>query len=293
MSIATVMSMGFGSYGRVALLLRDGFASYTGLVDPPANGYQYQSCTSPITTDYSMAQSASPAVATGDVFITSLLTDPSLYGITLHADGTADIGSAFDQGRQSFTYNVYRSSSNLVDGPQTVWVNEVAPIWNNSVIVNNFVKNTPITSIDLASLEYTSSPSGDALTFSIVSGRLPDGLALSSLGVISGTPTANGVFSPVVFRATDNSGSYRDAPDSSFFVASASGTDDELQDLLDPGEDLHGVWITSRKDCPPVTSYYCQPIDIYPGRAKWIDVTTTWTNAQKVQAILDALKVPV
>lgn len=77
-------------------------------------------------------------------------------------------------------------------------------------------------------------------------------------------------------------------------VVAGTATDDiELQDLLDPGENFTGVLITARADCPPVISYYCQPILIYPGRAKWIDVPASMSNAEKAAHILDVLEIPI
>ena len=51
-----------------------------------------------------------------------------------------------------------------------------------------------------------------APTFSVNAGALPDSLALSNAGVISGTPTTAGVFSGIVVRASNTAGFFDTAP---------------------------------------------------------------------------------
>jgi len=70
------------------------------------------------------------------------------------------------------------------------------------------------------------------------------------------------------------------------------GTDEDLQNLLDPGEDLKGILIVQRLDTGPTSSYYVQPIGIYRGRARWVDVLTAWDNEAKAAAIREALTIP-
>ncbi|MEQ1580911.1 MAG: hypothetical protein ABL964_09990 [Steroidobacteraceae bacterium] len=76
------------------------------------------------------------------------------------------------------------------------------------------------------------------------------------------------------------------------FWAGMGDAEESLQDLLDPGENFQGVLIIRRMDTGLISSYYCIPINQYPGRSRWIDVTTSWSNAQKAAAIRAALEIP-
>lgn len=70
--------------------------------------------------------------------------------------------------------------------------------------------------------------SGSTPTFSLVSGSLPAGLTLSTSGLISGTPTSGNGNTSMVFRATDNNGTYVDRTftiaTNVFVTFTASGT---------------------------------------------------------------------
>jgi hypothetical protein len=228
MSVASLITMGLGNVDRVNGMVKDGFASYTGLAEPPANGFQYITAASPVTTNYSLAQGAVPAVVDGDVFIANKVTVPSSYAIVMFADGTVDINSAFDTSRQSFLYNIYRVSGNSVDALSTVWVNEVAPIWDDVVFLDNQIVGYGITVVDLPNSGYVHSPSGDTMTFAISSGALPIGMSLSSGGVLSGTPAFIGAYNFKI-RATDITGASTESAAGQIYVTDLP-TDTDVHD---------------------------------------------------------------
>ena len=67
--------------------------------------------------------------------------------------------------------------------------------------------------------------------------------------------------------------------------------DDELQALLDPSGNGKGVRIIRRvNDTTLKSSYYVTPHGgQYSGRARWVQVTTADSDADKATAILAAL----
>ena len=196
MSISGVLTRGYGGTGhRSQGLPRRGYAAYTGLPDPPIAGYEYLTSTSLYSgSGYSLEQGSNPAVIVGDVFITQTVSSPSSYTILINGDGTIELFSAGDTSRQSFLYEIYRVASNTIDGPATVWINEVAPSWGRVIFINNQVINTALTPLSLVGAPYATSASGDTLVFSLSSGSLPLGVTLSSAGIISGTPTVIGTY---------------------------------------------------------------------------------------------------
>jgi len=79
--------------------------------------------------------------------------------------------------------------------------------------------DAPAGAINIAySYSYTIAGGVGSLTTAIVSGALPDGVSLSSGGVLSGTPTEAGSFSWTV-RVTDSEGVFSDLPDGSAIAA--------------------------------------------------------------------------
>jgi hypothetical protein len=134
----------------------------------------------------------------------------------MFADGTLDIQSTFDTSRQSFVYNLYRVSGNYIDVPATVWVNEVAPIWDETIFIDQIVSSL-MTPIDLVGQSYVHSPFGDTINFTLTSGALPSGVTLTSNGVISGTPKFTGTYNFEI-TATDLTGAGTSSAGSQMFV---------------------------------------------------------------------------
>lgn len=219
MSIAGVVTRGYGGTNhQVNEVAARGYANYTGLPMPPPTGYEYLTSTTIYSgAGYSLEQGSSPAIVVGDVFITQKTTTPSGYVITIEGDGTIIITAHGDNSRQSFLYEIYRVASNAIDGPATVWINEVAPIWGGPVIINPQIVSTPITALNLAVSPYAVSPSGDVLTFALASGALPAGVTLTSAGILSGTPTVAGSFNFTI-SATDSTGMASISPTGLIFV---------------------------------------------------------------------------
>jgi hypothetical protein len=205
MSRATLVEAGIGTFGNIATLLTEGLASYTNLPQPPVSGYEYATCNSITWTGQSLQAGSMPAVVIGDIFVTQTTTANSGYAITINGDGTINIAAMGDTSRQSFLYEIFRIGSNTLDGPATVWVNEVAPVWNSSCSQPAMKLNVAITPVNFASPFYAISPSGDVLTFTLYSGNLPLGLNLSSTGILSGTPIATNVYTFQIL-ATDITG---------------------------------------------------------------------------------------
>jgi hypothetical protein len=221
LSVATVISEGFVS-GRIAAIIKDGFASYTGLPEPPAAGYQYETCssTSPPAGGLTLETGQSPAVAIGDVFTDKILTSPSNFTTVLNGDGTIDILASGNTSRQEILYGIYRVSGNTLSTGGIVWINEVAPTWSQNVVLTGLPVTTPMTPINLAT--YASSSSGDVLTFAIASGSLPPGITLSG-GILSGTATAVALYTFVI-SATDSTGTSTNSATNSINVIAAGNT---------------------------------------------------------------------
>ena len=96
--------------------------------------------------------------------------------------------------------------------------NEVAALFNagpaGKAAVGPAFATPPVLPVAVVSQSYTQALTlarGTALAFAVVGGALPSGLALSSAGVLGGTPAATGTFSFVV-RATDNASLTADQP---------------------------------------------------------------------------------
>jgi putative Ig domain-containing protein len=204
MSISTVVTRGFGGINhRTDSLLRRGYASYTGLPEPPPAGYEYGTYTMTWGGNgYWLGSGSVPAVQLGDVFLLSSTFVPGNYTDQINADGTIEIFVGGDTSRQQGTYDVYRVASNALDGYATIWINEAAPIWNSPSFTFTWMVGTPV-NYNLNNL--VASPSGDVLTFSLLTGVLTPGLTLSSAGILSGTPTQAGAFGFAV-NATDAAG---------------------------------------------------------------------------------------
>jgi hypothetical protein len=93
-----------------------------------------------------------------------------------------------------------------------------------------FTVGVPV-SVNLA--PFASTTTGLPIQFAIASGAFPPGVSVSLAGMITGAPTAAGVYAPVVFAASGTVGAMQTVP---FYAAlptiTASGTRDEFARLL-------------------------------------------------------------
>jgi hypothetical protein len=93
-----------------------------------------------------------------------------------------------------------------------------APVWSSAVSPGTIAKGVIIAPIVLVP-GYVSSPSGDTLTFSVASGALPDGLTLSSDGIITGFPFYAGNYHFTVLALDVVTGASAVSPASTISVA--------------------------------------------------------------------------
>lgn len=161
-------------------------------------------------TGLSIQRGASPPVQIGDTVLTGNTT-PGLYTVQVNPDGTIVVSLGGDTSRQEIPFLLYRRITGTFDGPGLIILNEAPPVWNSVVSVRSQLVNTALSSINLSQSTYITSPSGDVLTFALASGALPNGVSLSSGGLISGTPTLIGSFAFTV-SATDSTGTSTTSP---------------------------------------------------------------------------------
>ena len=146
-------------------------------------------------------------MVSGDYFITQALTSPGSYAITVSSDGTVAIAAGGDTSRQKFFYYIWRVATNIPDGSGLVYVNEKPPVWNNPPTLPPMTVGVAIAPVFFASPIYAVSPAGDAMVFTISGGAFPAGLTLSSMGILTGTPTIQTtVPNQVILTATDTTG---------------------------------------------------------------------------------------
>jgi len=105
-----------------------------------------------------------------------------------------------------------------------LWVEsgEIPPIEFDSgdpIVIPELTEGAPITPIDI-STHFVNGP--PVKVFEIFSGSLPPGLAMSTPGLITGTPTTPGVGSAVVFKGTDGRGNSANSNGVVFTVISAA-----------------------------------------------------------------------
>ena len=125
--------------------------------------------------------------ATGSVPITYNVTAGALpYGLTLSTAGVID-GTPTTDG--TYTGTVTASNGISPDNSQnfSIVIKNVPPVFTNSPPQSGTV-GAPYT------FAYTASGT-PPITYSVTAGALPDGLTLSSDGVIDGTPTTEGTYS--------------------------------------------------------------------------------------------------
>jgi hypothetical protein len=127
-----------------------------------------------------------------------------------YAIALADAGSLLSC--QVTAINQYGSSA-------TVTTASVGPaLWISGTPVNTATVGTAYAGFTVSALGGTS-----PYTYSVSSGSLPSGITLNSTtGVVSGTPTASGVFVGIVITATDSAGLTANLPAFSISVTGAA-----------------------------------------------------------------------
>jgi lysophospholipase L1-like esterase len=137
----------------------------------------------PVTTGNAIGQQLSATGGVGSNY-TFLKTAGNLpAGVTLNSNGTFNGNVTSPSGTYSFTVTVTDAGSNTGTRSYDLSVTAVNIVISPSAISNKAVNN-PVTQ------QLGATGGIGSYTFSIISGELPAGLALSSSGLISGTPTS-------------------------------------------------------------------------------------------------------
>ncbi len=108
-------------------------------------------------------------------------------GVTLNSNGVLS-GIPTTAGSTNFTARVTASAGGTADRSFTLTV-QPPPIDFTPTVLPPGAVNTPY------SASFTATGVGSSYAFSVLAGSLPPGLALSSLGTVSGTPSSAGAFS--------------------------------------------------------------------------------------------------
>jgi hypothetical protein len=150
----------------------------------------------------SIPHGASPAVVTGDILVTPLITTPGSYTITLNADGIVSFDSGGDPSRQSFVADVYDTSLATFYGAATFYVGNQAPSYIGNNVVITLPRNQAITPVSLG--DYWTDPESDAVTIDNVT-ALAGTLDVSGNELTGSTPDENRI-DVETFRGTDIAG---------------------------------------------------------------------------------------
>jgi Putative Ig domain len=180
-----------------------------GTVTPPTITSPTSLPVGTINTAYANTQ----FIATGNTPITWSITSGTLpSGLTFNSSGLL-----FGTPTASATGNIQFTAANSVGS-----ANVTLPLTVNSVATAPTVTTTTLPSASVgASYSFNLAATGTTpITWAVQSGILPNGLGLSSTGVISGTPTTQGTTSGLVFRATNSVG-YADSTTMSLAVNAA------------------------------------------------------------------------
>lgn len=163
-----------------------------------------------ITVSPSSVPGATPGAAYGPVQFTQTggsgaitwnLQSGSLpAGMSLSASGALG-GTPTATG--TFTFTVRATDANGCFGEVTVTLTVACP----TITVTPTALLDAVVGTAYSPVTFTQSGSPTSVTFTLQSGVLPAGMALSAGGVLSGTPTATGAFTFTV-RATDTSGCF-------------------------------------------------------------------------------------
>ncbi len=139
--------------------------------------------------------------ADGDPFTFTAASNPSNGELILNVDGSFIYSpNASFFGSDSFTFTA--SDGKIVSVPATVSITITRG--NSAPVLNNSSFNTTVSASFSQQLVGTDAD-GDALTYKITVGTLPDGLNLSASGLIAGTPTQSGS-SVVTIEVSDGKG---------------------------------------------------------------------------------------
>lgn len=197
----SIVTRGYGAYGRTNAVLRRGYSGYTGLPEPPATGYQYTELVMGVAWDSnSVPYGLDPPVVTGDVMITPLQTLPNLRDVLPQSDGGLDFALLGDPSRQILSaVDIFDVSELAFYGAADLSVNGIAPLAPDPGTTFIFPLNIGITPVDLT--PYATSPYGDIVTVETVD-SMPQGTNVtnSSLG---GTPTLKANNLAHIFRTSD------------------------------------------------------------------------------------------
>jgi hypothetical protein len=184
-------------------------------------GFQSQACTTTSWTGDSLQQSSSPAVTTADTFYVPLV-DNFGYAVSVNGAGNVTIAANSDPRRQALQYYILRGATNTLDGPANVWFNEVSAQWAQGVTVTA-TQGAANQSINLASVTYAQSPSGDTLVFALASGALPPGSSLSTAGGLVLAFTTDGTYTFTI-NATDITGTANASPTCTIVIQAGAST---------------------------------------------------------------------
>jgi hypothetical protein len=172
-----------------------------------------------VQTSYSASLSASSGTAP---YTWSMISGQLPAGLKLSSSG-AITGTPTTAGQASFTAQVTDSSSPVTTAKAAFTISIAGT--SGSVLQ---ISSVPLPS-GIAQVSYTANLSASGGTapyaWSISSGQLPDGLALSSTGAIFGTPTTAGTSSFIVQATDSSSPNAQSATQSlSISIATASGS---------------------------------------------------------------------
>ena len=152
-------------------------------------------------------------------YVWSLSSHTGATGWVVTRDGWLE-GAPTSNESDSIVASVSDSASHTVQGTFAVTVNA-----NLAVMNQNFVKggvSLPAAMVGAAYSHTLQAAGGSSpYSWSIASGSLPSGLTLSSAGVITGTASAAGNISGIVFQVTDNTNATATA--NATLVVAASG----------------------------------------------------------------------
>ena len=174
----------------VSITVSDATVAYT--ASPPSGG----------TVGVAYSQSLASASGGTAPYTYALASGTLPAGLALASNGTLS-GTPTSSG--SFNFSITATDSSTGTGPFTGTSGNVALTIAQPVIIVS-PATLPMATVASAYSQTVSASGGTApYTYAVTAGNLPAGLTLSSGGVISGTPTAGGVFNFAV-TATDHTG---------------------------------------------------------------------------------------